>query len=63
MRCVCVSEPAVGGEDLRAKILERRVSRQISLEAFAHSQEAEKLPMFYAKEIKIRVHHHQGGGT
>lgn len=51
-----------GGEGLRAKILERRVSREISFEAFAHSQEAETLPTFYAKETKIRVQEHQAGG-
>lgn len=48
---------------MRAKILERRVSREINFEAIAHSQEAEKLPASYAKGTKIGVRGHQGGGA
>lgn len=53
---LCLQVSYQGGQDLRAKILERRVGTEISFEAFAHSQEAETLPMFYAKETKIGVH-------
>lgn len=48
-----------GGEDVRAKMLER-ISREISFEAFAHPK-VEKLLVSYAKGTKIGAQGQQGG--
>lgn len=54
---MCMRVDYRGGEGLRAKTLEVRLSREMSS---CHSRETEKLPASYAKETKIGV---QGGGT